>query len=209
MAIEDTDPERRNLIVAAIAFIAYHYGGGHFPDRTVTLEVINMEFSNPVFLAAMAWTALFWFMYRYWLTHAGKFRRHFATEFDTFQAKAYVQRYVASRIQEQPAVEKGAGPHVNRLLWFGRRVLASYIYASNVKRDPETGRIKSYSDVKINGGQVSFNDLKGWIVALRATGACFFQHPSFSSYIVPYLLFVFALIGPAYRYWPQLLETVK
>lgn len=199
MAIEDSDPERRNLVVTATAFIAYYYGGGYFANHTVTLEVINVEFSNPGFLTAMVWTALFWFVYRYWVTHTGKFHRHFAIELGTLQTKAYVQRYVASRAQEQFVTDKDEGPHVNRLLWFRWRMWATYIHASNVKRHPGTGEIQSYSG-EGKKDEVSFNDPRGWVVALRATGTCFFRHPSFSSYVVPYLLFIFAIVGPVYRY---------
>ena len=201
MAIEDNDPERRNLVVTATAFIAYYYGGGHFSDNTVTLEVVNVNFFNPGFLAAMAWAGLLWFMYRYWVTHAGIFRRHFAKEFGTLVTKTYVQRYVARRTQTQFVADKDEGLHVSALLWFHWRVWVTYINsASNVMRHPETKQIQSYSG-EGRKGEISFNDFRGWFVALRATGACFFRYPSFSGYVIPYLLFTFAAVGPIYRYW--------
>lgn len=68
MAIQDTDPSRRNLTVTSIAFIVYSLAGGSFTNNEIRLQMINMNFSNPEFLVLAAWVSLLWFAFRYWQT---------------------------------------------------------------------------------------------------------------------------------------------
>ena len=80
MALDDSNPERRNLMVAAICFIAYFYGGGEFIDQTVTLQVVNVKFQRIEVLGGIAWAMYAWFLYRYWLVNGGRFREEFSAE---------------------------------------------------------------------------------------------------------------------------------
>lgn len=66
MAIQESDPARRNLYVVSLAFIVYALAGGSFEKDEIRLQVINMHFSNPHVLGLFAWIALFWFLFRYW-----------------------------------------------------------------------------------------------------------------------------------------------
>ena len=65
MPIQDSEAERRNLIVTSLCFIAYNLGGGNFTSNEVRLQVINVSFTDPIFLGFLAWMGLFWFAYRF------------------------------------------------------------------------------------------------------------------------------------------------
>lgn len=200
MAIQDSNAERRNLVVTSAAFIAFYYGGGKLSSNAITLQVVSVTFNRPVVLAVMAWTSLLWFLYRYWLLNSGEFSRAFSSEFHAFCRKPYVEKYAEKRTAKSFALaDKDSGHHMQTLVWRRGCVRAPYIYASNVTRDAKTGDIQSYSHGGLGGGsdgEVIFSDIKGWVIALRATAHCFFRKQSFSSYIVPYILFLLALMGP-------------
>lgn len=200
MAIQDNDPERRNLTVTAMAFIAYYYAGGSFSDSTVTLQVISADFSKPEVLAFLAWAALIWFIYRYWQSHRGTFSGGFSTEFDQWRSKKYIHNYAARQLGKELVEDKEEGYHVRSLHWERGAALITLIYAANVKRN-EHGKIQSYSttgdtkDIKI----IPMKGLGGRFLSLRATFECWFEHPSFSQYLVPYILAVLAVLGGIYR----------
>jgi hypothetical protein len=67
MAIQDSNPERRNLLVLSLCFIVFFLGGGAFSKGEVRLQVITVTFSRPEILSLIIWLLLFWFLYRYWV----------------------------------------------------------------------------------------------------------------------------------------------
>ncbi|MEW8073610.1 MAG: hypothetical protein AB2826_24625 [Candidatus Thiodiazotropha sp.] len=66
MAISDNNPERRNLVLASIAFVIYYAAGGSVSDENIRILVINITFSKPEALAFFAWGMLCWFALRFW-----------------------------------------------------------------------------------------------------------------------------------------------
>ena len=62
---EDSYPERRNLIVTSLGFIAFSFAGGDLNDGVVQLGVINAKFNHPDFLIVLVWIIFAWFIYRY------------------------------------------------------------------------------------------------------------------------------------------------
>lgn len=69
MAIHDSDPERRNLVVTSLAFIVYYLAGGYITDNNVRMQIVNITFDNKAVLAVFVWVMLLWFAWRYWQTH--------------------------------------------------------------------------------------------------------------------------------------------
>ncbi len=65
MAIEDSNPERRNLTVLSSAIIIYYLGEGKIQENTLTLEIVNVVFSNTEMLTIIVWVMLGWFTFRY------------------------------------------------------------------------------------------------------------------------------------------------
>lgn len=64
--INDSSPERRNLMVLSISIILYYAAGGSITDPVVKFPMVNVEFSRPEILGIAVWVALFWFAFRYW-----------------------------------------------------------------------------------------------------------------------------------------------
>jgi len=139
--------------------------------------------------------ALFWFAYRYWLGNRGKFKEEFTEEFHQWTLDSSIKKYLANRIGEQlAATDEVLGWHIKNLEWSGLYLMANLLYTQNVKRSPSQ-EIGSYS-IHYKGAQaIKFNDLPGLRVTLSAVLRCFTVNPSFSSYVIPYALFIAAVIA--------------
>jgi len=200
MAYEDSDPERRNLVLTSLAFAAFSLGGGEFHENTIQLQVINAHFTKPYVLAVMAWIMLFWFIYRYWLKHIGEFSKEFKNEFSTWQQKNYIREYAGLKLDGKPITDQDEGHHVADIKWTTKGIYISYIRAVSVSR-AASGKIDSSSTRGggDNTGETKMSGLTGWFLGLRATLECFIKKPSFSSYIVPYALSAIAVISTTFK----------
>ena len=198
MAIRDSDPERRNLVVTSLAFIVYYYAGGSFPDKSIRLQVINVDFSHPYILGVIAWVALFWFIYRYWLTHQGSFISGYSAELSNYLYEPYVKNYVSTKSNQVFVTDNDEkeGYYLKSLRWQSARVVSDCIFVTNITRN-KTGGIPSYQSNPDDERNftIKYTDFYGWVVVLRATANCFIKQKSFSSYLVPYLLAVLAIMG--------------
>ena len=203
MSIQDSDPERRNLMITSIAFIAYFYAGGNFPDTSVRLQVINANFSQPEVLGAIAWILFIWFIYRYWQTHSGNFSSTFEQEFLKWQSRDYISNFASRRVGQDLVTDQDEGYHVNRIFWQGRCVVINCVYAIKVERNSE-GYIQVFSQAsnEKQNNSIKMTDFNVWILAVRASLECMFIEPSFSSYIVPYILAFIAIGGAVARRCP-------
>lgn len=202
MTIQDSNPERRNLMVTSIAFIAFFYAGGSFPDSSVKLQVINADFSRPDVLAIIAWTALFWFLYRYWQIHNGDFSEGFREEFSEWKENQYIKNYVTKRIGEELICpNNNEGYHLSSVHCAKWHVVANCIYAENAIHNHQGGLTSYSSNINAtHSGPIKLSGFMGWLIAMRAITVCMFKKPSFASYIVPYILSFLAILGGAVRY---------
>ncbi|WP_147456307.1 hypothetical protein [Stutzerimonas nitrititolerans] len=200
MAYEDSDPERRNLMLTSLAFIAFSLAGGEFRENVVQLQVINAHFTKPNILAVMAWMMLFWFIYRYWQKHSGNFTKEFKSEFAEWQHKEYIRNYFNIKLDGKTITDKDEGHHINDIEWTTKGIVISYFYGSDLKRGKDR-RIGSYSSRGGNSsdGKTTINDFKGWLVGFRATVECIIEKPSFSNYVVPYILAIIAIASTSLR----------
>ena len=80
MPISDNNPERRNLVVTSIGFIAYYLGDGRIDNEILKIQAISITFENTAVLAAMAWIMLFWFFIRYKQIHGGMLQQAILNE---------------------------------------------------------------------------------------------------------------------------------
>jgi hypothetical protein len=201
MAIQDSDPERRNLMVISMAFIVYFYAGGSFPENEVRLQVINVSFSNPKVLVIIGWGLLFWFFYRYWQKHSSSFTDGFNSEIYRYYHKGYFSKYVSKKLGKPIMKDEDEGYHIDGMIREDGKFGIRYCYASNVGRDEKTGEVSSWSSRKEDDrGEIYLDDFIGHCLRFRAYIECCFRHPSFASYVVPYIVFFIALCGPAYAY---------
>ncbi len=205
MAIQDSDPERRNLMVTSLAFIAYFFGGGSVTQSTIKLPIVNIEFSNATFLAAMAWAVFAWFIYRYWLAHHGKFLPVFKDELYDWRLSSQIENYLTEHVpgeivksavnQSEIETANNTGNLIITIELLKRRPDITYIENTTIRRSSD-GVVGSYHGNTQNK-ILSLEGIKGWIVVAKCISECFFNKPSFSDYIVPYLLASAALTGAA------------
>lgn len=208
MAIQDSNAERRNLVVTAIAFIAYFYGDGNFANHAVTLQVVSINFSNTKFLAGMAWAAFIWFIYRYWLLNSGEFTKGFTSEFYALYKTIDVSKHLEKKtklkflLNYEPA-EGESGYIVNGIKWEGCCVHVSYVNAVKVERDSKTNEFRTFSYASptvLRALEYKFTGISDWLLAIRLTLRIFFKERSFSDHFVPYIISAIALFGPLYRW---------
>jgi hypothetical protein len=195
MAIQDSNAERRNLMVTSIGFIAYFYAGGSFPNSSVRLQVINADFSRPEVLSVMAWTAFIWFLYRYWVTHSGDFTKHFRGELYDLRIKSYIKSYALKRLDRDLVIGQKDGHIVSQFAWGGGCLKIGLTYITNVVRD-ENGDATNWTiDADTKEVSIKMSDLNGWALALKINLECMLKYPSFSNYMVPYILALVAIAG--------------
>jgi hypothetical protein len=208
MAIQDSNPERRNLVVTALAFIAYFYGGGTFVNHSVTLQVVSVNFTNTRFLAALAWTSFVWFIYRYWLLNSGEFSKGFRTELRLLYNTPQISKHLEAKtklkflLNHEPSNDE-SGYVVNKLEWEGWCACAGYANASKVERDPKTKAIRSYTYTHPTATQsidYKFTGISDWLLVARICAKLFIREKSFSDHLVPYIVSIIALFGPVYRH---------
>jgi hypothetical protein len=186
MAVEDSNPERRNLLVTSLGFVAYYYGHGAFVDKELQLELINIHFHKTGFLAALAWTMLFWFLFRYWQTTRGKFTTAFAAEVDRNCNIALMREFIERHyIRESGDTRTGCLPA--SISWHDRpNGVRAVQFVPRAGGGPIEGKLPL---VGIDGL------IALWAVRLR----CVFMEPSFFSYITPYILAAAAVAGPLFK----------
>jgi hypothetical protein len=200
MAIQDSDPERRNLMVISMAFIVYFYAGGSLTESEVRLQVINVSFSNPKVLAAIGWGLLFWFFYRYWQKHSSSFTNGFNNEIYKYYNKGYFSKYVSKKLGKPIIKYENEDYRIEGIIKKDGKFGIKYAYIHSVDRDEKTGEVKSWTSSVDDEREIYLDDFIGHCLRFRAYVECCFRHPSFASYVVPYIVFSIALCGPAYAY---------
>jgi hypothetical protein len=204
MALQDSDSERRNLVVASIAFIAYFYAGGSFPETTIQLQVINARFSKPEILSLIVWAMYFWFIYRYWVTHRDAFTVAFSAEFNEWRRRPYIRNYVNKYFSQ--VLHPNSMTHEYYpadMTWrSGRVIITCHYSAIDRNEEGDIRSISSISGIELEEHPPQLIPLKSfneWMLALRASIACILKKPSFSSYIVPYILVILTFAGALKR----------
>lgn len=199
MAYQDSNPERRNLIVTSIALSAYCYAGGSIAEPSIRLQFINATFSLPGVLALIGWLVLFWFIYRYWLAHNGDFSKSFREEFHNITGKQYLTNFMNQCIGQSPIQDDEEGYRVSGLAWWKNCVTIQCRYYLTVNRDPN-GRIVFGTPTSAHKEtpRLLLNNFKGWILTTRITVDCMIKKPN-SSYLFPYILALVAILGGLWR----------
>lgn len=61
MPMQDSDPERRNLVLTSLSFIVFYLAGGHITENILKLQIVNISFKNTYVLIVTAWIMIVWF----------------------------------------------------------------------------------------------------------------------------------------------------
>ena len=103
--MEDSNPERRNLIVTSLAITFFIVAGGHF-NGEVQLQVINAKFYRQSALVWFVWLAFIWFWYRYWLKNRKVFGQKFHDEIKRFLKDERIVEIIKERLLSDTAVQQ-------------------------------------------------------------------------------------------------------
>lgn len=200
MAIDDSSPERRNLTIISLAFIVFTLADGEFLNDTMQLQVINVKFNRPDVLIIFAWAMLFWFTYRYWLVHRGKFKTEFRQEFTSYAAHPIIEKFVSKKLNGKLISDDEDGYRVFDIWWENWLIRIRAQYTGKISRHPNR-KYASHENpaIKQPDKQARLQGINGWFYGLLVTALSMLKNPSFSGYVVPYILAIFAIISGIFR----------
>ena len=197
MPIQDTNPERRNLLITSLCFIAYYYAGGTINGETLKLPFVDLAFSKPYALGVIAWLVFFWFFYKYWVTHKNQASSGIQKELQRYLSDPLVNKYFRRKTGFSLAVYPDESGYY--LLGFDFNSFpptVSYDMAGMIqwsaKNNMATTQSAPNSEIRV----LDFRDFIGGCVLFGVLLKCCFQQSTFSSYVAPYVLFLVAIVGP-------------
>ena len=195
MAIQDSDPERRNLVVTSLAFIVFFAADGQVAQDIIKLQIVPVTFKNTSVLGYFVWSILIWFSLRYWQTHRTSYKdayQNHITEFDQTNngGAKYIEK--ALKIPEFPS---NNGFRSNKLCWQGHGPTLHIKY--QVVEEFEQQNNGSYS-IKKQTPEVAYPlcGPYGYMFKIKYFFSFAIKTPGFTSYAVPYILFALALLSP-------------
>ena len=196
MPIQDTNAERKNLLIASIGFIFFFWGGGNFKGNSLKLPLLNIEFENTITICILIWCMLFWFAYRYWLKHSFEFLNDFTNELSNLSDRKSIELYISGFLSSPIVSDQMEGFHIKQMYWKSGRLYTDCFYSISCTRDKVSNLpVMIHGHASNHDTHIKFSGKDGWILAVRITGNCMYSKPSFSDYMVPYILFLLAIIS--------------
>jgi len=77
MPYQDSNPERRNLVVSSLCIAVYCFAGGVFESDSIRLQVVNVAFERGWVLTLSLWVMFAWFIFRHWVVNSGEWKESF------------------------------------------------------------------------------------------------------------------------------------
>jgi hypothetical protein len=202
LSLQDSLPERRNLTLVALAFIAFFYGGGQLTENEVRLIIINVSFTKPTVLSLMAWLSFIWFIWRYWLVTKGGFIPKFKDELINVAKNKFTYRYVSARTpyKFQDFIGLSPPPGTVNYAWNGNFTLKKMILQATIKHYSLYNSNNEQFKLHLKNNPqpdfiVRFNDVLGIIYIVYAFIKTIISRDSFSTYVSPYILTLIAILG--------------
>jgi hypothetical protein len=204
MPVADSDPARRNLIVASLCFIVYYWGGGHFPDEAgIHLAVISATFTNRVFLGVMAWIILIWFFVRYQQQHKKQFYRQLATDCDHLKNSLpeVVELYIEANFGPLKAVERNNELHLRSISHDRKGTIVFKVRERLVQPGGRTEEIGNEKEIYPDGWA-------GRKLLARILLHNIWNGEAVANYVVPLLLFGLAVTPGLFQVSRQIVAFV-
>lgn len=180
MALEDSNPTRRNLTIYSLSIIIFYIGGGYFPNKEIHLPLVNIVFTKTDRLVFVVWFFLIYFTYIYWLNNCHSWKEKFCFEFNSAtNESAFLRRYLISKYNKELK-----GPHY----------LDSKIV--NNHKLKEIGICFKWWINEGNGGNpnlISLSGLKDKLILTKYIAIVLLVEPTLLTYFTPYLLAYFAI----------------
>ncbi|CAA6816485.1 MAG: Unknown protein [uncultured Sulfurovum sp.] len=67
MVMNESIPEKRNLMIFSLIIIVFIFSGGEFLDNTIKISPFNIKLDNSKFLAIMLWLVFIYINYRFYV----------------------------------------------------------------------------------------------------------------------------------------------
>lgn len=190
MSIEDSNPERRNLVVLSSAIIIYYLAGGSVKEKTLSLEIINIEFSNTAMLSVIVWFMLGWFSFRYFIENRYVITNELKV---ACNGKSYLLGlfgvYFVSKFSKPEMVDLRSG----KLIYFCKKPEVNSLHDSSLPFQV------SYQNSNLTGSvltNVKITGLIKWPLYFLLSLRLFFSDPNVTRNILPlYLPLIASVFG--------------
>lgn len=190
MALQDSNPERRNLTVVSICIILFYLAEGEFIDSAVRLQVVNITFMKPEVLAYFTWCLLLWFCFRYWVVHQGSWRQAFTNEITCMEDINFIYyKYLKKRFELS---DDYSHSYFEDRHWvkMSNQGVTKLVFQHIYKKEGTEGQLSEVLEA------TTFMDK---LVVFICGVVTFFRRPSLSGYFIPYLLFAWAVFLGVYN----------
>lgn len=187
MPLNDSSPERRNLIVASLAFIIYYLGSGTIQNTDLRIQVVNIHFEDLTFLASFAWIVLFWFLLRFAQSSKPEYLHRLGYEMKPF-LYTKIARYILSKHSD---VKKKKTDYLAKVkIELPALEIDEYGYNLDIK-----GFIVNLNYGADNRFHIILRGIQSYVLLsyLYVSAAIFKK--TFSDEVFPFLLFIAALIS--------------
>lgn len=177
-------------MVTSLAFIAYFLAGGGVTDEKIHLIMVNVDFERGWVLAVMAWSMLFWFAWRYWLLWEDQLAAALRKDIDCFKhhpsVVAYAERATGKKFRGHQGFE------IQKLGFTeGYAIYVEWAGILLADDDPELG-----FRCEVEQGE-------NWVILEEDSSSLYLKllvkliltKPAISSWFLPYVLFIFALVS--------------
>lgn len=204
MAIQDSDPERRNLIITSFAFITFYVADGKLVDEAVfRLQLAPIKFENIFALKVIAWSMLIWFFIRYWQTHRKALWNAYRGYVDDFSSRNNGGRkYLEAQYdfeEYDKSHKKGSfqNPSIVISNTKTNKLSVKYRLIQKVEHSPSSGYRITQQATK----EKPVEGFHGWLLKIKYIVSFSAKTPGATSFLAPYLLFFAALLMPVLRYF--------
>ena len=203
MEIQDSLPERRNLVIISLAFIIYFYAGGQFTGEEVKLIMINAKFTKPWVLELIVWLGFVYCIWRYWLVTKGKFSHNFRVDLNDFRYSSIILRHIESRCPVR-INNKASYNYSIQNINFKRWLLSADILYNRQYKNTDLVKVPApYTKIEYylrkHGGpqnyKVHFTDIAGVSLSVYIFLRVALTRPSSTLFLMPYLLATIAIGG--------------
>jgi len=192
MAISDSNPERRNLVLASIAFVIYYAAGGSFSDENIRVLVVNITFSKPEVLGFFAWGMLAWFALRYWQKNGFSFWRALENEILKLKVPKHLHSQFTEAARKQ-LVGANQQDHSSKNIEVARFQIKGIACEVLCNFTDGSGAIYHQELVPMRGVSNRFRCIFLFVRQL-------YRGNAFAEEMVPYLLFLLAITAPIWSH---------
>lgn len=191
MSIQDSSPERRNLLVLSIGIIVFYLAGGEFIDQSVRLQVINVHFTKPEMLMKLVWVLLFWFIYRYWVTINPSWKYNLYDGFThTPSTNSLLYYYLIKKFELKDDFSNALYKD-KHFVGLECNINSNPVFRfKNIQKSNEGNQSTNYKEVSTILDKI--------VCAIFAVRSFIFK-PQFSNYVMPYLLATYAIVLGLYN----------